>query len=316
MSIFGTPTELEWCCGIVDQVEINASMDSSPTELYLPQSLSYPIKVVSLDAAPQSDIQRGTRLLSYSFIYLPPTPDTKPQTRFGTWDSAIEGTLKSWKITPGDVISEKKARTTPAVVLIEPCKHGMQVGGLCVLCGKDMTKYVKCRAYPSIFYLFSTQKSVDYTGFSDASRASIQMTHSAFGPTVSLEEAQRIERETADHLLNSRKLSLIVDLDQTIVHATVDPTVGEWIVEGEAWEARQAKKGSTTPIDSGNAQDSKADADNDECNPNWEALKDVRSFRLGPESFGPPSLRDAHRSAKGKHKMVETEGCMYYIKPR
>ena len=68
------------------------------------------------------------------------------------------------------------------------------------------------------------------------------MTHLANGPTVSLEEAQRIEQETAQHLFRSRKLSLIVDLDQTIVHATVDPTVGEWITEGEAWEARQAKK--------------------------------------------------------------------------
>ena len=65
------------------------------------------------------------------------------------------------------------------------------------------------------------------------------MTHSASGPTVSLEEAQRLERETAQHLLKSRKLSLIVDLDQTIVHATVDPTVGDWISEGENWEERQ-----------------------------------------------------------------------------
>lgn len=164
-------------------------------------------------------------------------------------------------------------------------------------------------------YLTYLRESVDYTGFSDASRASIQMTHSAFGPTVSLEEAQRIERETAEHLLKSRKLSLIVDLDQTIVHATVDPTVGEWINEGEAWEARQAKKASTTPPESGDANASAENEDEDECNPNWEALKDVKRFRLGPESFGPASLRDAHRG-KGKNKMVETEGCMYYIKPR
>jgi len=124
--------------------------------------------------------------------------------------------------------------------------------------------------------------SYDYTGFSDASRASIQMTHSAFGPTVSFEEAQRIEQETANHLLKSRKLSLIVDLDQTIVHATVDPTVGEWISEGEH-------------------------------NPNWEALKDVKSFRFGPNSFGAPVPRG---SAKGKRNDPENEGCMYYVKPR
>lgn len=157
--------------------------------------------------------------------------------------------------------------------------------------------------------------SVDYTGFSEASRADIQMTHSAFGPTVSLEEAQRIERETANHLLKSRKLSLIVDLDQTIVHATVDPTVGEWIAEGETWEAKQKKKRnktkSTTPVDSDDSDDDSSDDDEEECNPNWGALKDVGKFRLGPESFA-----NAHSRQKGKHKLVEADGCMYYIKPR
>jgi RNA polymerase II subunit A-like phosphatase len=156
--------------------------------------------------------------------------------------------------------------------------------------------------------------STDYTGFSDASRASIQMTHSAFGPTVSFEEAQRIERETAEHLLKSRKLSLIVDLDQTIVHATVDPTVGEWITEGEAWEERQAKKASTSKAAEAEGSDGSSDSD-DECNPNWAALKDVKKFRLGPESFGPSYVRGSHR-VKGENKMVENEGCMYYIKPR
>lgn len=146
------------------------------------------------------------------------------------------------------------------------------------------------------------------------SRASIQMTHSAFGPTVSLEEAQRIERETAEHLLKSRKLSLIVDLDQTIVHATVDPTVGEWIAEGEAWEGRQAKKASTSKAES-DVSDGSSSESEDECNPNWDALKDVRKFRLGPESFGPPPFRGPQRN-KGKNKLIENEGCMYYIKPR
>lgn len=186
--------------------------------------------------------------------------------------------------------------------------------------------------------------SDDYIGFSDTSRASIQMTHSAFGPTVSLQEAQRLERETADHLLKARKLSLIVDLDQTIVHATVDPTVGEWIAEGEAWEQRSAKrqqrkerqrakedekerkkgkgkaKREKGEDDSDEESSSGEDVDDDEtesevedeCNPNWEALKDVKKFRLGPESFAAtPS-----RGSKDKQKVIESEGVMYYIKPR
>jgi RNA polymerase II subunit A C-terminal domain phosphatase len=49
-------------------------------------------------------------------------------------------------------------------------------------------------------------------------------------------------------LLTSRKLSLIVDLDQTIIHATVDPTVGEWM--------------------------------QDRANPNYNAVKDVQAFQL------------------------------------
>ena len=179
--------------------------------------------------------------------------------------------------------------------------------------------------------------SFDYNGFSDSARASIQMTHSADGPTVSLAEAQRLERETAEHLLKSRKLSLIVDLDQTIVHATVDPTVGEWIAEGEAWEARkdrrekrkeraaekerrkEAKKDDDDSSDddssSGEEDETGSEEANeeDECNPNWEALKDVKRFKLGPESFGALAVP---RGSKAKQKVIENEGCMYYIKPR
>ena len=172
------------------------------------------------------------------------------------------------------------------------------------------------------------------------------MTHSANGPTVSLEEARRIEQETAAHLLKSRKLTLIVDLDQTIVHATVDPTVGDWISEGEAWESRQAKRraelepkvkakvkaeavtngdggatGRATHEANGNGNGAglssgfEPDPD-DEVNPNWEALKDVKKFRLGPEAFLPPTGIRSSGSRKGKERAIENEGCLYYVKPR
>lgn len=172
------------------------------------------------------------------------------------------------------------------------------------------------------------------------------MTHSANGPTVSLEEARRIEQETAAHLLKSRKLTLIVDLDQTIVHATVDPTVGDWISEGETWEVRQTKRraeseakakpkakaeaetngdGDGTEVAtlvangdgkaSGLSLEPEPDLD-DEVNPNWEALKDVKKFRLGPEAFLPPTGARPSGSRKGKERAIENEGCLYYVKPR
>ena len=113
---------------------------SSPTELYLPPTLPYPIKLVSLALAPDAPVQRGTRLLDYSYTHL--APDAPPELRFGTWDSSLEGTLARWSFANGDIVSDRRARETPAAYILEPCKHGVQLGGLCCLCGKDMTRFV------------------------------------------------------------------------------------------------------------------------------------------------------------------------------
>lgn len=80
------------------------------------------------------------------------------------------------------------------------------------------------------------------------------MVHNNVSLTVSQDEAARVDDEAKRRLLGSRKLSLVVDLDQTIIHATVDPTVGEW----------------------------QQDVDN----PNHDAVKDVRSFLLKDEGPG------------------------------
>lgn len=82
----------------------------------------------------------------------------------------------------------------------------------------------KTRQHISLFVL----KRADYTG-NDLSRASINMTHDALGVTISKQEAERIENAHATELIAQKKLLLILDLDQTIIHATVDPTVGEWM---------------------------------------------------------------------------------------
>lgn len=74
------------------------------------------------------------------------------------------------------------------------------------------------------------------------------MAHDTPHLTISKEEASRIDEEAKRRLLSSRKLSLVVDLDQTIIHAAVDPTIAEW--------------------------------QKDKDNPNYEAVKDVRAFQL------------------------------------
>lgn len=80
------------------------------------------------------------------------------------------------------------------------------------------------------------------------------MVHNNVSLTISQSEATKVEDEAKRRLLAAKKLSLVVDLDQTIIHATVDPTVAEW--------------------------------QKDEKSPNHAAVKDVRAFQLVDEGPG------------------------------
>jgi len=119
--------------------------------------------------------------------------------------------------------------------------------------------------YPKWSANFAPRRFSYNTDALDATRATINMVHDNISLTVSQNEATRVEEEAKRRLLASKKLSLVVDLDQTIIHATVDPTVEEW--------------------------------QNDEDNPNHEAVKDVRKFKLVDDGPG-------------------ARGCWYYIKLR
>jgi RNA polymerase II subunit A-like phosphatase len=146
----------------------------------------------------------------------------------------------------------------------EPCKHEIQFGGLCTNCGRDMTEYGDAA---DIFRGTElTLSRVDFmTTQRNADRATVTMSHDNTALKVSQSEAARASEEAKRRLLESRKLSLVVDLDQTIIHATVDPTVAEW--------------------------------QRDPANPNYEAVKNVRSFQLIDDGPG-------------------GRGCWYYIKLR
>ncbi len=54
-------------------------------------------------------------------------------------------------------------------------------------------------------------------------KANIIITHDTSQIAVSHQEAEKLERETGMRLLKEKKLSLILDLDQTIIQATTQP---------------------------------------------------------------------------------------------
>lgn len=120
------------------------------------------------------------------------------------------------------------------------------------------------------------------TQLRNTDRATVNMTHDNIALLVSHKEAVRGEEETKKRLLNARKLTLIVDLDQTVIHTTCERTIAEW----------------------------KADPEN----PNHDAVKDVQGFQLADDNVSNvaanwyyvkmrPGLKDFFDRVSNKYEM-------------
>lgn len=178
--------------------------------------------------------------MEYSFKWMKEVGDSirgdtwqEEQTTIVNWASPSDGELTNWHIREGQKIAADRI----AMEVVEECSHEIQYQGLCAMCGKDMTE---------VNWATETR---------DTARAPINMVHDHTNLTVSAIRAQRTEGDLQRRLLESRKLSLVVDLDQTIIQACIDPTVGEW--------------------------------QQDPTNPNHEAAKKIQSFQLddGPSEL-------------------------------
>jgi RNA polymerase II subunit A-like phosphatase len=219
--------------------------------LSLGTHLRYPITITKLLKKNGEAVRKETSILQYSYTWQNEVGDPfgetwkEDVTSIADWDSPVDGKISRWKVKEGMTIHS----SIPFVDVEEDCPHSVQFHGLCGMCGKDMTE---------TSWSSSTK---------DTDRAKINMIHDQTALKVSQDEASKAEEELQRRLLKHRKLSLVVDLDQTIIHACIEPTVGEW----------QADKNS----------------------PNYEAVKDVRSFQLQD---------DGSRGV--------ASGCNYYIKMR
>ena len=195
--------------------------------------LRYPISVVKLLKRHGDKIKKQEPLLEYSFKWMKEVGDSirgdtwqEEQTSTVTWESPADGELTHWLVREGDLIVADRG----VMEVKEECSHEIQFQGLCAMCGKDMTE---------VNWAAETR---------DTARAPISMVHDQTNLLVSTNQAQRTEQELQRRLLRSRKLSLVVDLDQTIIQACIDPTVGEW--------------------------------QRDPTNPNHESVKRIKSFQL------------------------------------
>lgn len=232
-----------------------------------PPGLHYPITVLELLKKPDATVKRSERLFTYTY-----ESTVTEENKYGEekvlkknftthFSASTEGTISRWYIRAGAVIARSG---TDMVEIEEPCTHEIQFGGLCAECGQDMTK-------------------IDHlTQLRNTDRATVNMTHDNVALLVSHDEALRGEEETKKRLLDARKLTLIVDLDQTVIHTTCERTIAEW----------------------------KADPEN----PNHDAVKDVEGFQLADDNVSNvaanwyyvkkrPGLKDFFDRMSSKYEM-------------
>lgn len=210
-------------------------------------SLKYPLTISKIYVAEKSKISKGEAVFQYTLEYdyetgnplKTETIKTEKRKLIADYASLNDATIESLNITEGMVLEKDIIWAD----VEEECSHEVQFQGLCVECGKDMSE---------ITFLSNVAES---------KRAQISMVHNDPGLKVSHTFASGVQVERQRKLLKDRKLSLVVDLDMTILQAVCDPTVGEWM--------------------------------NDPSNPNYAVLQDVKKFTLadGPTQWYYVKLR-------------------------
>ncbi|KAM9633463.1 RNA polymerase II subunit A C-terminal domain phosphatase isoform 2-T2 [Trichechus inunguis] len=109
------------------------------------------------------------------------------------------GVVRELCAQPGQVVA-------PGAVLLrlEGCSHPVVMKGLCAECGQDLTQL----------------QSKNGRQRAPLSTATVSMVHSVPELMVSSEQAEQLGREDQQRLHRNRKLVLMVDLDQTLIHTT------------------------------------------------------------------------------------------------
>jgi RNA polymerase II subunit A C-terminal domain phosphatase len=252
---------------------------SKTKTLHLGQTLRYPITINRLLTKPRTEIAKREVLLEYKYLFKRTRPAEKTvtgkdedivETMIAQWESPVDGKVIKWHVHEGETIHSD----VELITVEEPCTHDVQWGKLCGICGKDMSETDWTQEQP------------------ESERAKINLMHDMKDDssiTVSAEQAARIGHANQRRLLKERRLTLVVDLDQTIIHTCVEKTIAEW----------------------------KADP----TNPNYDAVKDIEPFQLvaddNPDIWyyvkTRPGLRDFLKALSEKYEMhIYTMGTRQY----
>ncbi|XP_069476750.1 RNA polymerase II subunit A C-terminal domain phosphatase [Ambystoma mexicanum] len=137
---------------------------------------------------------------------IPVAPDTDSQPQHATASTA-ERRIKSDRAGVVLELCAQPGQVLPpggVLVRLEGCSHPVVMKGLCAECGQDLTQLQNKNGKQQV----------------PRSTATVSMVHSVPELMISSEQAELLGREDQHRLQRDKKLVLMVDLDQTLIHTT------------------------------------------------------------------------------------------------
>jgi RNA polymerase II subunit A C-terminal domain phosphatase len=127
----------------------------------------------------------------------------------------------------------------PIIGRIEVCLHPASLGSLCIICGQQVQQDSNDDGsdQPSLLAAVARHRvqlqkeAAQAAAEKQAPSGSTQVTISGLTVTVSQAESKRLAEQDAVRLRRQKKLSLVLDLDHTLVHATADQRAGKFVTE-------------------------------------------------------------------------------------
>ncbi|KAF6038550.1 hypothetical protein EB796_003147 [Bugula neritina] len=170
-------------------------MSAVSKALSLRSPASAVIEIVKWKVRKGSKVDPGSILMTYKF---------DGQNEIRKLKSQQIGSVLELLKSEGD-----KVQPSQQILKLVGCSHSIVIKDMCAECGKDLRPE-------------NEELSVEDTNTSNKMKPSVSMVHSVPELVVTDKHAEEIGKADVQRLRKSRKLVLLVDLDQTLIHTTTD----------------------------------------------------------------------------------------------
>ncbi|XP_065676394.1 RNA polymerase II subunit A C-terminal domain phosphatase isoform X2 [Hydra vulgaris] len=159
-------------------------------------------KILKWHVKPNDSVKKDNIIATY--VFTEKIPDSSSFIVQRKLKAKFNGKVVDLSVKPNEDVSRGQV---VARLIQQDCEHNTLMKDMCCDCGADLRKEA---GIPG--------------NLVEATTASVPVVHNILELKVSVEEAEKLAKYDEQQLLRARKLVLVVDLDMTLIHTTVEPT--------------------------------------------------------------------------------------------